>query len=105
MRPGRPAARIGEVLPSVLSDLRLAGPLRAQTVVDRWSEVAGERLSAHVRATVVEKGVLCLEAESAVWMSEVRFQERRILSRLQEMCGAEHVREIRCTLRSGAWKE
>ena len=57
------------------------------------------------RAVAVENGVLRLEAEAAVWASEVRFQERRILSRLTEACGAEHVREIRCTLRTGAWKE
>ncbi|MGH7339035.1 MAG: DUF721 domain-containing protein [Candidatus Rokuibacteriota bacterium] len=105
MRRTPAASRVGDVLPGVLSDLKLSGPLAAQTAVERWREVAGERLSRHVRAVAVENGVLRLEAEAAVWASEVRFQERRILSRLKEACGAEHVREIRCTLGTGAWNE
>lgn len=105
MRQTRAASRVGDVLPGVLSDLQLSARLAAQTAVERWPDAAGERLSRHVRAVAVEDGVLRLEADAAVWASEVRFQERRILSRLEEACGAEHVREIRCTLRTGAWKE
>jgi predicted nucleic acid-binding Zn ribbon protein len=105
MSPPRSFSRVGEVLPGVLSDLRLEAPLAAQAAVERFAAVAGERLSRHVRAVAVHDGVLVLQAEASVWAAEVRHQERRLLALLREACGADLVRSIRCVLRRQAWKE
>ncbi len=105
MRLRGSSTRVGQVLPGVLSALRLDESLRAQSVVQRFPEIAGERLSRHVRAVAVEEGVLLLEAEAPVWAAEIRHLERRLVRQIHETCGAEPVRAIRCTLRSGAWRE
>lgn len=101
----RPASRVGDVLPGVLTDLRLSAPLAAQRAAELFPAVAGERLSRHLRAVAVEDGVLVLEAEAPVWAAEARHQERRLVALLREACGAEHVRGVRCNLRPFAGKE
>ena len=105
MRAGATSVRVGAVLPGVLSELRLDETLRAQSAVERFPAIAGERLSRHVRAVAVEDGVLRLEVDAPVWAAEIRHQERRLVHRIQEACGAAYVREIRCALRPGAWNE
>ena len=96
-RPGR-AARVGDVLPSVLGDLGIAETLRAADVLGAWQRVVGEKLARVARARSFQGGILVVEAESPVWMQEIRFHQVRLRKRLDEECGPGVVREFRLVL-------
>jgi predicted nucleic acid-binding Zn ribbon protein len=104
MTKARTSSRIGDVLPHVLSDLKLNEPLRAYRAVECWAEAVGEQLAQHTRAVSVHEGVLLVEADSSAWMQEIQFHKRRILDRLERLCGKGMVRKLKCVLRSGGWK-
>lgn len=101
----RASSRVGDVLPDVLTKLKLNEPLRAYRAVECWADVVGEHLARHTRATSVHEGVLLVEAESSVWMQEIQFHKRRILDRLEHRSGKGMIRELKCVLRSGGWKK
>jgi len=96
-RPGR-ASRLGDVLPAVLGDLGLTETLRASDVLVAWRRVVGEKLARVARARSFQAGVLVVEAESPVWMQEIRFHQVRLRKRLDEECGPGVVREFRLIL-------
>jgi predicted nucleic acid-binding Zn ribbon protein len=105
MTKKKTSSRVGDVLPGVLTELKLDDSLRAYRAVECWADVVGEHLARHTRAVSVHDGVLLVEAESSVWMQEIQFHKRRILDRLEHHCGKGMIRELRCVLRSGAWKK
>ena len=100
----RRSSPVGDVLPQVLSNLNLEKPLREYRAVEVWQEVVGERLYKHARAVSIHQGTLLVEADTSVWMQEIQFLKRRILNRLEHLCGEGSVRELRCVMRSGPWK-
>ena len=95
-------SRVGDVLPQVLSHLKLDNPLRAYRAVEMWPDAVGERIAGHTRAVSVKRDVLLVEADSSVWMQEIQFHKRRILELLTERCGTGTIREIKCVLGNGA---
>jgi predicted nucleic acid-binding Zn ribbon protein len=99
------SSRVGDVLPAVLTELKLNAPLKAYRAVERWADVVGEHLARHTRAVSVHEGILLVEAESSVWVQEIQFHKRRILDRLAEQAGKGMIRELKCVLRSGVWKK
>lgn len=105
MTDKKASSRVGDVLPNVLTELKLHEPLRAYRAVERWSDVVGEHLARHTRAVSIHKEVLLIEAESSVWMQEIQFHKRRILDRLAQHSGKGRIRELKCVLRSGVWKK
>jgi predicted nucleic acid-binding Zn ribbon protein len=96
-RPGR-AARVGDVLAGVLGDLGLGETLRAADVVAAWQRVVGEKLARVARAKSFQGGTLVVEAESPVWMQEIRFHQVHLRKRFDEECGPGVVREFRLIL-------
>lgn len=95
---------IGDVLPHVLSKLNLDKPLREYRAVEVWEEAVGEKLYQHARAVSIHQGVVLVEVDTSVWMQEIQFHKRRILNRLEQLCGEGSVRELKCVMRSGPWK-
>ena len=95
--PGR-TARLHDLLPRVLGDLGLFDALRASDVLGAWKRVVGEKLAGYARARSFQGGVLTVEAESPVWMQEIRFHQVRIKKRLDEECGPGVVRDLRLVL-------
>jgi predicted nucleic acid-binding Zn ribbon protein len=104
MTKQKTSSRVGDVLPHVLTDLKLSEPLRAYRAVDRWADAVGEQLAQHARAVSIHQGVLLVEADSSAWMQEIQFHKRRILDRLEQSCGKRMIRELKCVLRSGTGK-
>ena len=96
-QPGR-MARMSDLLPRVLGDLGLKETLAASGVLTAWKRVVGEKLARYARARGFQGGVLTVEAESPVWMQEIRFHAVRIKKRLDEECGPGVVRDLRLVL-------
>jgi predicted nucleic acid-binding Zn ribbon protein len=82
----------------------LAARLQPQTplsaVQRAWPEVAGEAVAAEAEPVAVRAGVVTIACRSAVWAQELTLLAPTLVDRLNEMPGAPHVTELRCTAAS-----
>ena len=86
---------VGSILDAVLEGTGLRRRAEERSVLERWVEVAGERLAAHVRAVDLADGVLVLDADHGAWRQEPTLLFPDILRHYNERCGADTVTEIR----------
>ncbi|MBS1817840.1 MAG: DUF721 domain-containing protein [Acidobacteria bacterium] len=84
---------IAQVLPAALASIVRRAPLSAGKVDFVWRTSVGPAL-ARVTAVRLEDGVLLVEAQSPSWSLAIKRSSRIILSRLQDLLGAEAVRDI-----------
>ena len=71
---------------------------RAGEVLSQWEEIVGPAIARVTRPKGFSQGRLFVEVEDSVWMTRLRFEERRILSLLNEKAGEGLFREIRWVL-------
>ncbi len=64
----------------------------------RWPEVVGETLSRECTPAALHGGVLVVRASSAPWGAQLRFLERDIAARANEVLGETKVRDVRVTV-------
>ena len=88
----RPA---GEVLPRVLSDLRMDDRRAEAELVKVWNSVVDPNIVAHAQPAGLRKGTLFVNVDSNVWLSEiVRYRRKEILDRLQHCFGRNVIQKI-----------
>jgi predicted nucleic acid-binding Zn ribbon protein len=98
-RAGGVAARVGDVLPRVLSRLGLAEDLdRWRAVVD-WDRLVGPSLGRYAKAVRVEGDVLVVEAESSTALFHVKHFEKDLLARVQSHLRVGTIRSLRFDVR------
>lgn len=89
------ARSTGDLLPKVLSSLRLDQRRAEIEIVRVWNEVLDPNLVAHAQPAGLRKGTLFVNVDSNVWLSEiVRYRRKEILERLQHSFGRELVQKI-----------
>lgn len=79
-----PSKKVGDILPGVMKGLGLDAKLRETQLAGEWHEIVGTTMARRSNPGAVRKGVLLVEVENNVWMQEVRFHQREIISRIQE---------------------
>ena len=85
---------IGQVLPRALAEIVRQAPLSAGKVDFAWRSSVGTAM-ARASAVLLADGVLLVETQTPQWGSAIRRSSKTILKRLQDLLGAETVREIR----------
>ena len=91
----RPAQAVGNLVPKVLTDLRLDRRRTEAEVVKVWNNLLDPAVVAHAQPTGLRKGTLFVAVDSSVWLSEiVRYRRKEILDRLQHSFGREFVTRI-----------
>ncbi|MGA9777227.1 MAG: DUF721 domain-containing protein [Limisphaerales bacterium] len=89
------ARAVGDVLPRVLSDLRMDDRRAEAEVVKVWNSLIDPNIIAHAQPAGLRKGTLFVNVDSSVWLSEiVRYRRREILDRLQHSFGRNIVQRI-----------
>jgi Dna[CI] antecedent, DciA len=89
------ARSAGDVLPRVLTGLRLDSRRAEAEIVKVWNDLLDPTLTAHAQPTGLHKGTLFVAVDSSVWLSEiVRYHRKEILNRLQHSFGREAVKKI-----------
>ena len=77
------ARAVGDVLPRVLTDLRLDDRRAEAEVVKVWNSLIDPNIVAHAQPANLRKGTLFVNVDSSVWLSEiVRYRRKEILDRL-----------------------
>jgi hypothetical protein len=90
-----PARRVGDVLPSLLAELRLDARQADAEVVKVWNSLIDPAVTAHAQPANLHKGTLFVNVDSSVWLSEiVRYRRKEILDRLQNSFGKTTVQKI-----------
>lgn len=77
--PWRDVRGVGSSVQRLTTRWHLGDPRVHAVVFQRWSEVVGEVMAAHVRPVQVHDGVLRVEVSDGSWATEVRFFAERIV--------------------------
>lgn len=89
------ARAAGDVLPRVLTDLRLDKRRAEAEVVKVWNNLIDPNLAIHAQPTGLHKGTLFVTVDSSPWLDEiVRYRRREILERLQHSFGKDLITRI-----------
>lgn len=103
----------GSVLSGWLTDHGYNPDAAAGSLAARWAEIAGEDVSAHVRAEVVDtdKGrVLILAADSTTWATQLTLLLPQLRERIQAVIGTGVIDDITITgpasprVAAGRWR-
>ena len=92
----RVAARnVADLLPAVLSELRIDARQRDAEIVRVWNALIDPNLTAHAQPANLNKTTLFVNVDSSVWLSEiVRYRRKEILDRLQNSFGKTRIQKI-----------
>jgi predicted nucleic acid-binding Zn ribbon protein len=89
------ARAVGNVLPRVMSDLRLDDRRAEAEIVKVWNSLIDPNIVAHAQPAGLRKGTLFVNVDSNVWLSEiVRYRRKEILDRLQHSFGTNLIKKI-----------
>jgi predicted nucleic acid-binding Zn ribbon protein len=89
------ARRAGDVLPKVMTDLRMDTRRAEAEIVKVWNSLIDPNIVAHAQPVGVRKGTLFVTVDSSVWLSEiVRYRRKEILDRLQHSFGRDLIKRI-----------
>ncbi|MEO0080599.1 MAG: DUF721 domain-containing protein [candidate division WOR-3 bacterium] len=91
--------QLGAAIPETLRRLGIDRQVAAQRAALDWPKIAGEKLNRHSRALGVEDGVLYIEADSPLWMTELIFLKPKLMTKVKGIVGPELVRDIRILLK------
>ena len=90
-----PARRVGELLPSLLKELRIEARQADVEIVKVWNALIDPAVTAHAQPHNLHKGTLFVNVDSSSWLSEiVRYRRKEILDRLQNSFGKSVVQKI-----------
>jgi predicted nucleic acid-binding Zn ribbon protein len=91
-RTARPA---GEVMPRVLSKLRMEQRQGETEIIKVWNRLMDPNVARHAQPTGLHNGTLFVTIDSSVWLDEiVRYRRKEILDRLQHSFGRDKVKRI-----------
>ena len=89
------AQSAGDIMPRVLTELRIDRRQAEAEVVRVWNNLIDPNIVAHAQPTGIRKGTLFVTVDSSVWLSEiVRYRRKEILDRLQHAFGRDMVQRI-----------
>jgi hypothetical protein len=89
------ARRAGDVLPGVLTGLRIDDRRAEAELVKVWNSLIDPNIVAHAQPANLRKGTLFVNVDSSVWLSEiVRYRRKEILDRLQHSFGRNLIQRI-----------
>jgi hypothetical protein len=92
LKAGKP---IGNILPSVLSQLKLERKQSDAEVVKVWNHLLDPVITAHAQPANLHKGTLFINVDSSPWLDEiVRYRRKDILDRLQLSFGRDLISKL-----------
>jgi predicted nucleic acid-binding Zn ribbon protein len=91
----RSAKSTGELMPKLLSDLRIERRQSETEILRVWNNQLDPNIATHAQPTGIRNGTLFVTVDSSVWLDEiVRYRRREILERLQNSFGRDLIARI-----------
>jgi predicted nucleic acid-binding Zn ribbon protein len=91
---------IGNLIPSVLSDLGLDDSALSVRLIRIWDEALGPAVATHCRPDGVRGDVLYATVPDSAWMQRLQLQKPTILRRLTEALGEPPAADLRLRVRA-----
>jgi len=89
------ARRAGDVLPTVMMEMRIDARQGEAEVVKVWNSLLDPNITAHAQPANLHKGTLFVNVDNSAWLSEiVRYRRKEILDRLQHSFGRNLIKRI-----------
>lgn len=93
--PNGPApSSVADVLGAVVEGLGAPSVDVLVLVHERWTEVVGAEVAAHVRPVGIDGATLKIAAESPTWASHLRWSESEIVARLASLLGRSEIDSV-----------
>jgi len=86
--------RLGDVLPDVLNRSGARGAWTESRVRKAWDKAVGPEIAARTRVARLRGRTLEVWAENESWATQLRYLSSVVVTRLNEVLGAETVSEI-----------
>jgi len=89
---------VGFGVDRVMKHLHAPTPTVVEGVFARWPELVGEVIADHTRPARITDGELVIEAESAAWVSELRWMSDEILHQIRTKLATDEVVSVSVVL-------
>ena len=91
---GEGAVDISVLIAKVLDKAHVSESMDFKTLSDRFEEVVGKAVYAHVKPEKLDKRTLVLKVGSAAWKSEIFMQKNAIIDKCNLLLGKPSVKNI-----------
>lgn len=92
---GRKPKHIGEAMQAMFKDMGIDKKVNQCKIVNLWSDLVGENIAKVAEAERVYEGILYVKVTSMTWRTELLFQKRTILKKIEEKFGKGIIKDIR----------
>lgn len=93
-RPKGNLEPLAQLLGNAMRSTGLGKRLQEYRAVEAWSEVVGELVAEHSKATGIREGTLFVDVTSSVWMQELQLLRGEIIERLNAHLGRAYVKQV-----------
>ncbi len=90
----RTPQKLGDILRSVLGKRGYLEPCFEAEIIQRWTELVGERIAAVTECTEMRDDVLYVRVSAASWRQELSFLKKEIMERIKEKTRCNTIRDI-----------
>lgn len=97
-RPRKPppdAVPIGTIIESLLRRCRPGTGEAFNQVWAVWEKAVGSAIASQARPAAFKNGILVVHATNSVWLQQLQFMRREIISKINDHCDQPLVRELK----------
>ncbi len=76
--------RIDRLMPRVLRNMKIETRLKNWQIIEKWSEIVGERVAQHSKAIGVDTENLFVEVDNPVWQSQLFLIKETIIKKIKK---------------------
>jgi len=87
--------KIVSALDALRDDLGIDERLEIAAALEDWEDIAGARISPHVKPLRVKDRVLYVQCDGSAWMQEFNFIRGDVIRKINEKLGRPIVKDIR----------
>lgn len=80
----KPPRHISKIMSTLLKDMKIEKRMNNWQVVQKWTEIVGERIAKHAKAVGVDTECLYVEVDNPTWQSQLFLMKNEILGKCRK---------------------
>ena len=88
-----------KTLAKVLKGYRITD-LESLKLFAMWAQIAGEKMAAHCQPVRITRGILYVEVDDPMWLTQLRYMKIDIQNKIEETLQKDSVKDIRFYLKN-----
>jgi predicted nucleic acid-binding Zn ribbon protein len=86
---------LGTSLDALLVTLGLSKKIKQHAIINQWADLVGASISSVAMPDRIYDGVLFVKVKNISWRTELSFQKKQIMQKIEEEIGAGLIKDIR----------